>query len=100
MRDPKPTASDRNQIIRHAPLAQGYIEGMTSLMSQVVQRLESLPQAQQEAVASLLLEELDGESRWDDALVGSQDILGQLAQQALSVHEKGQTVPGGFDSDA
>ena len=74
-----------------------YIRGMTSLMSQVVQHLESLPDSQQDVVASLLLEELQAESRWDDTLDGSQALLGSLAQQALADHAAGLTSPGGFD---
>jgi len=71
---------------------------MTSLMNQVVQRLESLPESEQDIVASLFLEELNEESRWDDTLVSSQDLLRNLARQALFDHEVGNTVPGGFDT--
>jgi len=70
---------------------------MTALMHQVVQQLESLPDSQQDIVASMLLEELDGESTWDESLARSQDRLAALAQQALADHSKGLTVPGGFD---
>lgn len=69
---------------------------MTSLMNQVVQHLESLPESQQDVLASLLLEELDGEARWDETLANSQGLLVSLAQQALADHVKGLTDRGGF----
>ncbi len=70
---------------------------MTALMHQVVQHLESLPDSQQDIVASMLLEELDGELKWDESLANSQDLLAALAQQALVDHSNGLTVSGGFD---
>ncbi|HXP90039.1 MAG TPA: hypothetical protein VN931_03810 [Fibrobacteria bacterium] len=70
---------------------------MTALMHQVVQHLESLPDSQQDIVASLLLEELEGEQRWDESLAGSQPKLALLAQEALAAHANGLTIPGGFD---
>jgi hypothetical protein len=70
---------------------------MTALMHQVVQHLESLPDSQQDVLASLLLEELGGELRWDDTLAGSQGLLVSLASQALADHSNGLTVQGGFD---
>lgn len=69
---------------------------MTALMHQVVQHLESLPDSQQDVLASLLLEELDGELHWEDSLANSQDMLIAMAQQALTDHANGLTVPGGF----
>lgn len=69
---------------------------MTALMNQVVQRLESLSDSQQDALASLLLEELDGELRWDTTLAESQDMLAVLAGQALADHAAGLTTLGGF----
>jgi hypothetical protein len=66
-------------------------------MHQVVQHLESLPDSEQDIVASLLLEELEGEQKWDESLSGSQPQLALLAQEALADHAKGLTIPGGFD---
>ncbi|MBK9578172.1 MAG: hypothetical protein IPO40_13935 [Fibrobacteres bacterium] len=70
---------------------------MTALMHQVVQHLESLPDSQQDVLASLLLEELDGEARWDETLDASQTLLAALGNQALVDHANGATDPGGFD---
>jgi|GEM_PF-5710301 len=68
-------------------------------MHQVVQHLESLPDSQQDIVASLLLEELEGEQKWDESLAGSQPQLALLAREALADHAKGLTMQGGFDQD-
>jgi hypothetical protein len=66
-------------------------------MAQVVHHLESLPDSQQDALASLLLEELDGEMRWDATLQANEGLLSTLASQALADHAQGKTVAGGFD---
>ncbi len=65
-------------------------------MKQLVQHLGSLPDSQQDVLASILLEELEGEMRWDGSFEKSQDTLSSLAQQALADHEKHLTVSGGF----
>ena len=93
-------ASDEKNAPAQSPVekrkARWYIQSMTALMHQVVQHLESLPDSQQDVLASLLLEELDGELHWDATLANSQDLLGSLAQQALADHDNDLTVPGGF----
>ena len=53
--------------------------------------------SQQDLLASMLLEELDGELRWSQTLASSQPLLSSLAQQALAERDKGLAVPGGFD---
>jgi hypothetical protein len=70
---------------------------MTALMHRVVEHLESLPESQQDVLASLLLEELDGEACWDGTLANSQDHLSSLAARALADHDAGLTDVGGFD---
>lgn len=95
-------SSDRCNKVAAQPIVEKfkprwYILAMTALMHQVVQHLESLPDSQQDVLASLLLEELDGELHWDATLSDSQALLGSLAQQALADHDNGLTVPGGFD---
>jgi len=69
---------------------------MSTLMMQVVQRLEALPEDRQAIVAPLLLEELNADANWDSALANSQDLLVLMASEALADHEQGRTITGGF----
>lgn len=45
----------------------------------------------QDAIASRLLEELKEEKQWDDTFAQSQDILAQLAAEAMAEYRAGQT---------
>ncbi|MBC7852768.1 MAG: hypothetical protein IAF94_04965 [Pirellulaceae bacterium] len=57
---------------------------MTLLLEQALAKVQSLPQPEQDAIASLILEELADEQRWADSFAGSQD---QLAKMAAKVRE-------------
>ncbi len=50
-----------------------------------------LPDDQQDALAALLLEEIEDEARWDAAFAGSQDVLAQMAAEAMEEHRAGKT---------
>lgn len=50
-----------------------------------------LPEPEQEALASWILEELGSERRWEQAFANSTDALAQFADKALAEHREGQT---------
>jgi methylase of polypeptide subunit release factors len=54
------------------------------VVTKAIERLRSLPRAQAEAAASLLLAEIEAESAWDDLFARSQDELAALADEALA----------------
>jgi len=56
-------------------------------------RVDALPPEEQDAVASLILEEIESEKRWDDVFAGSQEQLAQLAGQAIAEYKAGKTQP-------
>lgn len=58
---------------------------MTQLPEQAIERVQALPDSQQDAVASLILEKIIDEQRWDEAFAGSRD---QLARPAAEVREQ------------
>ena len=56
-------------------------------------QLNALPPEEQDAVASLILEEIESEKRWDDLFAGSQGKLARLAEQAITEYKAGKTKP-------
>jgi hypothetical protein len=66
---------------------------MTQLLEQAFQKVARLPDAQQDEIAAWLLAELEAEARWDELFAESQDLLAQLADEALAEHRAGQTKP-------
>jgi len=56
---------------------------MTQLLERAFQRAQELPQADQDIVASLILEEIESEGGWQERFDSSQVLLAKLAQEAL-----------------
>jgi hypothetical protein len=63
---------------------------MTQALEAAIASAAKLPQDEQDALAALLLAEMDSEERWSDLFSQSQGLLAQLAQQALLDHAAGK----------
>lgn len=66
---------------------------MTQLLERAVGEAARLPEPEQDALASLLLEEIASEARWSEAFTGSQDQLAGLAITTLAKFHAGRTLP-------
>ena len=64
---------------------------MSELFDRAVARARQLPADRQNAIAALILDEIDDEARWDAAFANSPDVLEQLAAQADEEDRKGLT---------
>ena len=64
---------------------------MTQLLERAFQEVARLPVAQQDEIAAWLLAELEAEAHWDELFANSQDLLAQLANEALAEHRAGRT---------
>lgn len=64
---------------------------MTELLEKAFREAAKLSPEEQDALASLVLAELESERRWDERFEGSQDLLGELADQALRDDDAGRT---------
>ena len=64
---------------------------MTKLLEEAFAEVSKLPEADQEAIAAWLLEELASERRWQKAFTESADVLASLADEALAEHRQGRT---------
>ena len=66
---------------------------MTKLLERAFKKASRLPDFEQNAFAKWMLEELQSERKWEKAFAGSEDILDQLADEALAAFKRGETKP-------
>lgn len=71
---------------------------MTRLLEEAFAAAAELPEADQNALATALLDELASEHQIDAAIVSRPDVLARLANEALAEHHAGRTQP--LDPDA
>lgn len=64
---------------------------MTRLLEEAFDKASNLSEEDQDAVAALILEEIESERRWDKLFAKSQDKLAELGQEALQEHREGKT---------
>jgi hypothetical protein len=63
------------------------------LMEKALAEIRKLPEREQEAFAAWILEEIASERRWNKSFAESQDVLEQLADEALAEHKANKTQP-------
>lgn len=64
---------------------------MTKLLEEVLEKTKNLPDSEQDAIASIILEELEDEARWEKKFTGSKDALARLASEAMEEERRGET---------
>jgi hypothetical protein len=64
---------------------------MTKLLQKAFDEASKLPEAEQDALGRVLLEELASDRRWEELFAGSHDLLAELADEALAEHLAGRT---------
>ena len=64
-----------------------------------MKRVAALPKTEQDAFASFILAELESEQRWDSLFAGSQNLLSELAAQAVAEGAEGKTAVLDLDRD-
>ena len=70
---------------------------MTKLLQKAFAAASKLPEAEQNILAKWVLGELAAEKRWEATFADSEDVLRELADEALEEHRKGKTKP--LDTD-
>lgn len=70
---------------------------MTQLLEQALTEVHKLPEPEQDAIATLILDELADEKRWQESFARSQDKLAELAEKARQDVRAGRVTEGGFD---
>ena len=69
---------------------------MTQLLEHAIGEARKLTDAEQDALAALILEELDDDRRWDEAFINSQDQLSRLATKVRRDIAAGRVRDGGI----
>lgn len=64
---------------------------MTELLERAIAQLKTLPTDRQDAIAAIILEELEDDLRWDEAFAKSPDTLAKLAASAMAEYDAGKT---------
>ena len=64
---------------------------MTKLLEQALAKARELPEAEQDAIAQIVLDEIESEKRWDELFAKSPEKLRKLADKAWAEHEAGQS---------
>jgi hypothetical protein len=62
---------------------------MTKLLEQAVEQARQLPESEQDAIARLVLDEIESERHWDRLFAKSPEGLSKLADKAWAEHEAG-----------
>ena len=70
---------------------------MTQLLEEVIAKVQQLPESGQDAIAQLILHELEDEQQWDEAFASSPDMLSRLAAKARADIRAGKTNMIGMD---
>ena len=64
---------------------------MTEALEKAISEVQQLPEADQNAMAQLILEELEDERRWDAAFARSPEVLEKLLAEAEAEDAAGLT---------
>ena len=64
---------------------------MTRVLDAALAEVAKLPAVEQDALASLILDEIRSERRWTGSLAASQNMLKSLADEALAEFRAGKT---------
>jgi hypothetical protein len=64
---------------------------MTQLMERALEAVRKLSPTDQDAIASIILEELQDDARWDEIFSRSQDKLARMAAKAREDIRAGKT---------
>jgi hypothetical protein len=62
---------------------------MNALLEKAIAAAAQLPKAEQESLASLILDEIEAERSWDERFANSQDQLGELVRRARAEAAQG-----------
>ncbi len=70
---------------------------MTRLLEQAIGEARKLEASEQDAIAAVILDELDDDRRWDEAFANSQESLSRLAAKVRRDVADGRVREAGID---
>ena len=66
---------------------------MSTLLKKALERVVTLPEEEQDAIASQILASLADEDAWKKRFAEKRDIIRRMAREALEEDERGATLP-------
>ena len=66
---------------------------MTQSLEKAILEIKKLPDEEQDAIAAVIMAELESERQWDNAFENSRADLDQLAEEALKEYSDNKTEP-------
>ncbi len=64
---------------------------MTTLLQKAIRKVEKLPKRQQDEIATLIIDEISDEIKWDEAFSRSGHVLEKLSEEAIQEYKEGKT---------
>lgn len=66
---------------------------MTKLLEEAFSRACALPEFEQDAIARLMMDEIESERRWDALFARTPEKLRKVADEAWAEHSEGKSQP-------
>ena len=66
---------------------------MSRLLEKALERVGTLPEDEQDAIASQILASLEDEEAWKARFAEKRDVLRRMAREALEEDERSETLP-------
>ena len=66
--------------------------GMTKLLDSAFKKASTLPETEQDIFARFIIHEIKSEKKWEDSFSQTQDLLSDLADDALADFKNDKTV--------
>jgi hypothetical protein len=66
---------------------------MGALLDKAFQRIQEMPEAEQETIAKQILAWLDDDAQWLSYFEANREMFVHLGKEALEAHRRGETAP-------
>ena len=66
---------------------------MSTLLEKALEKVVALPQDEQDAIASQILDSIADESAWKTRLAEKRDVIRRMAREAIEEDDRGETLP-------
>ncbi len=64
---------------------------LSSLLEKAIEKISRLPKAEQDALAEILIAEIEDEKRWDEDFAKTHGQIEKLGEEALKDYKEGRT---------
>lgn len=66
---------------------------MSTLLEKALEKVVALPQDEQDAIASQILDSIADESAWKRRLAEKRDVIRRMAREAIEEDDRSETLP-------